>query len=287
MTSMFAHPFIVHALIAGTAVALLCGAAGYFLVQRGEVFAGDALGHVAYTGAMAALAIGINLHAGLFVASVVAGIALGIGGARGGSDDVAIGSFFSWILGLGVLFLTFYTTHRSGGSNGNANVNVLFGSIFGIDSAAACTAVLIAVAGIVLLLGISRPLLFATIDPAVARAAGVPVRLLGAVFLALIGLAVAEATPLVGAVVVLGLLAAPAAAAVRLTNRPWRAFYLSAGLAVFAVWAGITASYLLPAAPASFTIMAVATCCYLAAVLLDLLRRRANTRVRATGRVLR
>lgn len=285
MIGMFAHPFIVHALIAGTAVALLCGASGYFLVQRGEVFAGDALGHIAYTGAMAALAVGIDLHAGLFAASVVAGFALGLGGIRGGSDDVAIGSFFSWILGLGVLFLTYYTTHRSGGGTGNANVNVLFGSIFGIDSGATGTAVLVAVAGIAVLLGISRPLLFATIDPAVARAAGVPVRAVGAIFLALIGLAVAEATPLIGAVVVLGLLAAPAATAVRLTDRPWRAFYLSAGLAVFAVWAGITASYLLPAAPASFTIMTVAACCYLAAVLLDLFRRRANTHVRTASTV--
>ena len=278
LTSMFAHPFITHALTAGTAVALLCGLAGYFLVQRGEVFAADALGHVAYTGAMAALAAGINLYTGLFIAAVAAGIALGLGGARGGSDDVAIGSFFSWTLGLGVLFLTYYTTHRSGGSTGNANVNVLFGSIFGINTDDAVTAVLVTAASIVLLLIISRPLLFATIDPAVARAAGVPVRMLGAVFLALIGAAVAEATPLVGAVVVLGLLAAPPAAAARLTNRPWRAFWGSAALAVLAVWAGITASYLVPAAPASFTIMTVATCGYLAAVLLDRFRRhRART----------
>ncbi|MEC3915606.1 metal ABC transporter permease [Nocardia sp. CDC160] len=272
VTTMFSHPFIDHALLAGTAVAVLCGLAGYFVVQRGEVFAGDALGHVAYAGAMAALAAGISPRAGLFLATMAAGLALGFGGARGGADDVAIGSFFSWVLGLGVLFLTYYTTHRSGG-NGNANVNVLFGSIFGISAAAAAQAALIALGAIAVLLAIARPLLFATIDPAVARASGVPVRVLGAVFLALVGATVAEATQLVGAVVVLGLLAAPPATAARLTNRPWSAFWLSAALATVAVWAGIALSYAIPAAPASFTITAVATSCYLAALLFDRLRR--------------
>ncbi|MEU6585257.1 metal ABC transporter permease [Nocardia sp. NPDC046763] len=272
LTAMLEHPFIAHALLAGTVVAVLCGLTGYFLVQRGEVFAGDALGHVAYTGAMAALAAGLNPRIGLFAAAIAAGFTLGLGGIRGGTDDVAIGSFFSWILGLGVLFLTYYTTHRSGG-NGNANVNVLFGSIFGINAAAAATAMIVAAAAVAVLLMVARPLLFATIDPAVARAAGVPTRLLGAVFLAVVGTTVAEATPLVGSVVVLGLLAAPAAAATRLTDRPWTAFWLSAALAVLSVWAGITLSYAIPAAPASFTIMTVAACCYLAAFLLDRLRR--------------
>ncbi|RDI61326.1 metal ABC transporter permease [Nocardia pseudobrasiliensis] len=272
LPGMFSHPFIAHAFLAGTAVAVLCGLAGYFLVQRGEVFAGDALGHVAYTGAMAALAAGMNLRLGLFVAAIVAGAALGLGGIRGGTDDVAIGSFFSWTLGLGVLFLTYYTTHRSTG-NGAANANILFGSIFGINAAAASIAAVIAAVTIGVLLVISRPLLFATIDPAVARATGVPARVLGAVFLAIVGTTVAEATPLVGSVVVLGLLAAPAAAAARLTDRPWTAFWLSAALSTLAVWAGIVLSYEIPAAPASFTIIAVAASGYLAAFLFDRFRR--------------
>lgn len=273
LTAVFAHPFLAHAFLAGTAVAVLCGLAGYFLVQRGEVFAGDALGHIAYTGAMAALAIGTSPRLGLFIAATAAGCVLGLGGIRGGAGDVAIGSFFSWALGLGVLFLAYYTTHRSGG-NGSANVNVLFGSIFGIDSTATTVAALIAAVAVGALLLIARPLLFASIDPAVAWASGVPVRLLGAVFLAIVGATVAEATPLVGAIVVLGLLAAPAAAAARLTDRPWTAFWLSAGLSILSVWAGIVLSYEIPSAPASFTIMAVASACYLAAFLHDHLRRR-------------
>ena len=140
--NMLHHPFILHALLAGTAVAVVCGLVGYFLVLRGQVFAGDALGHVAYTGAMAALAAGLDPRVGLFGATIMAGIALGVISRRG-ADDVAIGSFFSWVLGLGVLFLTYYTTHGSS-SNGTANVNVLFGSIFGISDQARTLAVAVA-----------------------------------------------------------------------------------------------------------------------------------------------
>jgi zinc/manganese transport system permease protein len=269
---MFGHQFVIHALVAGSAVAVLCGLVGYFLVIRGQVFAGDALGHVGYTGAMAALAAGLDPRAGLFGATMVSGLALGFGGARR-LGDVAIGTFFSWTLGLGVLFLTYYTTHGST-RNGAANVNVLFGSIFGINTQAAKMSVVVAAVASVLLIAIARPLLFATIDPAVAQAAGVPTRLIAALFLALVGATVAEGAQIVGALIVLGLLAAPAAAAARMTTRPWRAFWLSAVLSTAAVWAGVTLAYAIPAAPATFTIMACSAAIYAAAALLSTRRRR-------------
>jgi zinc/manganese transport system permease protein len=266
LANMLSHPFITHALIAGTAVAAICGLVGYFLVLRGQVFAGDALGHVAYTGAMAALAAGLDPRVGLFAATIAAGLALGTGGQRG-ADDVAIGSFFAWMLGLGVLFLTYYTTHGSGRRNGAANVNVLFGSIFGISDKATTIAIVVAAGVFVVLIAMARPLLFATIDPAIAEAAGVPTRLLSAMFLAVVGATVAEASQLIGALVVLGLLAAPAAAAARLTTRPWHGFWLSAMLSVAAIWIGVTLAYAIPAAPATFTIMSTAATIYALAAL--------------------
>ena len=193
----------------------------------------------------------------------MAGVALGVISRRG-ADDVAIGSFFSWILGLGALFLTYYTTHGSG-NNGTANVNVLFGSIFGINDHARTLAVTVAVGVGVVLIAIARPLLFATVDPAVAQAAGVPTRLLGTLFLVIVGVTVAEATQIIGALVVLGLLAAPAAAAARLTTRPWQGFWLSAVFSVAAIWIGVTVAYAVPAAPATFTIMSTAATIYLIA----------------------
>ncbi|HZA12115.1 metal ABC transporter permease [Mycobacterium sp.] len=274
LANMLGQPFIIHALVAGTAVAAVCGLVGYFLVLRSQVFAGDALGHVAYTGAMAALVAGLDMRAGLFAATIVAGLALGSVGRRGG-DDVVIGSFFSWVLGLGALFLTYYITHGSG-NNGTANVNVLFGSIFGINDHAQTMAVAVAAGVGIAVIAIARPLLFATIDPAVAAAAGVPTRMLGALFLALVGATVAEATQIIGALVVLGLLAAPAAAAARLTTRPWHGFWLSAVLAVAAIWIGVTIAYAVPAAPATFTIMATAAAMYALAALITSRDRRSR-----------
>lgn len=264
---MLGHQFIQSALAAGTAIALLSGLVGYFVVLRGQVFAGDALSHVAYAGALAALAAGVDLRWGLFAATITVGAVLGLLGGRSTSDDVVIGTTFAWVLGLGVFFLAYYTTHASSG-NGAASVTVLFGSIFGISAGAATTAVLIAVALIALLLVLARPLLFASLDPAVAAARGVPVRLLGPLFLAVVGASAAEASQAVGALLLFGLLAAPPAAAQRLTARPWRALALSGALAVAAMWIGLGLAYAYPALPPSFAIMAVATAEYAGAALL-------------------
>jgi zinc/manganese transport system permease protein len=258
LAHMLSHPFMQHAFVAGTAIAAAAGLIGYFLVLRGQVFTADALSHVAFTGALAALAFGLDARLGLFVLTIGVGIGMGLIGQGGRPDDTVIGAVFAWILGLGVLFLSIYTSRRSG-SNGNGAVAVLFGSVLGLSGPRAWLAAGIAVGVIVLLLALARPLLLATLDERVARAAGVPVRLLGLAFLALTGATAAEATQVVGALLILGLIAAPAAAASRLSSRPFRAMGLSAALAVASVWIGLGASYALPSTPPSFAILAVAT----------------------------
>ncbi len=263
---MFEHPFLRYAFIAGTAIALASGLVGYFVVLRGQVFTGDALSHVAFTGALAALAAGIGLLLGLYVACVVVALAMAALGSRGRADDTVVGSVFAWVLGLGALFLTIYTT-SSTGTDATAGVNVLFGSIFGLTSAQAATDALIALGVAVALVTIARPLLFASIDDAVAGARGVPVGALGFVFLGLVGITAAAATQAVGALLLLGLLAAPAGTAQRLTARPFRALWLSAGVATLSVWAGLTIAYAAPSIPPSFGILATATGCYLVAYL--------------------
>ncbi|MFF3511698.1 metal ABC transporter permease [Streptomyces sp. NPDC002573] len=265
--SPLSHPFFLHAFLAGTAIAAACGLVGYFLVLRAQVFTGDALSHVAFTGAMAALAFGADLRVGLFAATIGMALLFGTLGRKARPDDVVIGSVFSWILGLGAFFITLYTTSRST-TNGTAGVSVLFGSIFGISSASAAVAALVAAGVGLLVVLIARPLLFATLDEAVAAARGVPVRLLGYGFLALAGISAAEATQAVGSLLLLGLLAAPAGAAIRLTDRPYRALALSAGLAVLEMWAGLFASYTVPKMPPSFAIMAAATAVYAATFLI-------------------
>jgi zinc/manganese transport system permease protein len=261
---MLGHEFMRNALLAGTFIALACGLVGYFVVLRAQVFAGDALGHVGFTGALAAAAAGVSLRAGLFVVTIGGALLLGALGDRArarAADDVAIGSFFAWALGLGVLFLSIFTTNGSG-NDGTAGVRVLFGSIFGLTARDALISTALAVLAIVLVLGIARPLLFASLDPLVAAAQGVHVRALGFGLLALLGLVAAQASQAVGTLLLLGLLAAPAGAAHRLASNPYRGLALSAGLAVGSVWVGLTLSYLVAAIPPSTAIVGTATAAY-------------------------
>ena len=270
---MLAHPFMQNAFLAGTAVALAAGLVGWFLVLRAQVFTADALSHVAFTGALAALALGLDARVGLFAVTVLVALAMGGLGRRARPDDVVIGGVFAWVLGLGVFFLTLYTTTRSGGGNGSASVAVLFGSIFGLSFSRSLLTAVIALVISGVLVAIARPLLFASVDEDVAAARGVPVRVLGYGFLVLVAATTAESTQVVGALLILGLLAAPAGAASRITTRPLRALALSAAIAVGSVWLGLTASYAIPKLPPSFAILAVATLAYVVAIAAGGLRR--------------
>jgi zinc/manganese transport system permease protein len=272
-----AQPFMANALLAGTAIAVAAGLAGYFLVLRSQVFTSDALGHVAFVGAAAALAFGLDARIGLFAATVAVGVLIGALGRNGRSDDVVIGNVLAWVLGLGVFFLTLYVTSHSAG-NGAAGVSVLFGSILGLGREQAVTAALVAGGVAAALIFIARPLLFASIDENVASSLGVPVRALGIVFLALCGVVTAEASQAVGALLLLGLLAAPAGTAQRLTTRPFAGLALSAGVAVFDMWAGLALSSAVPALPPSFSIVAVATFVYFAAIATAAARRGSEGR---------
>lgn len=269
---LLSQGFIDRALVLGTPVAVACGLVGYFVVLRAQVFTGDALSHVAFTGALAALAVGIDLRIGLFAGCVIFSVAMAALGSRGRPDDVVIGSTFAWILGLGVLFLTLYASSGHGGS-GTATPNVLFGSIFGLSRSQTVVGALIAVGIAAATVAIARPLLFASIDEAVAAARGVPVRLLGVGFLVLVGITAGEATQAVGAMLLLGLLSAPAATAQALTDRPWVALALSVVVAVAAMWIGIALSYAVADLPVSFSIIGVATVGYVAALISQRARR--------------
>ncbi len=261
---MLGHEFIRLALLAGTPVALACGLVGYLLVVRSQVFAGDALSHVAFTGALAAAAAGIDLRLGLFAAALAVAAAMGLLGQRARADDVVIGTVFVWILGLGALFLSIFTSSRSG-ANGVGGVRVLFGSIFGLSQGQADLAAAIGVLVVVAVVAIARPLVFASLDAGAAEARGLPVRMLGILFLCLVGVTAAEATQAIGALLLLGLLAAPGGAAHRLATNPYAGLALGGGLAVMSLWLGVVLAYLIPSLPPSTAIVTVAAALYASA----------------------
>ncbi|MBS1846528.1 MAG: metal ABC transporter permease [Actinobacteria bacterium] len=272
---MFTHEFMRNAYLAGTFIALACGAIGYFVVLRAQVFAGDALSHVAFAGALGAAALGVDIRLGLFAATVVVGAGIGGLGERARADDVVIGTVFAWILGLGALFLSIFVSGSSG-EDGTAAVRVLFGSILGLSAGDVWVAVAVAIAALAALAAIARPLLLSSLDPEVARGLGVPMRVLGIAFFVILGAVAAEATQAVGALLLLGLLAAPGGAARLLTDRPWLGLGLAAAIAVGSTWLGLFLSYEIDSLPAGTAIIGVATGVFLLAALRDRVPLRAR-----------
>lgn len=263
--AMLGFDFMRSAFLAGTAIALVAGVVSYFIVLRHQTFAGDALSDVGFAGALGAAVLGLPLLLGLLGGTVAVALGIGLLGGRARARDVAIGTVLAWVLGLGVLFLSIFTSTASG-ANGAIGVNVLFGTIFGLTAQQAILAAWIGAGALALLLFITRPLLFASLDPDVAAARGVPVRALGLVFLVLVGVTVAQAVQAVGALLIFSLLVAPGAIAQRLLTRPFAALVLSAGLALAFTWVGLTIAFYTPY-PASFLISALAFGSYLLVLL--------------------
>jgi zinc/manganese transport system permease protein len=264
--------FMRNAFLSGGCIALAAGLVGYFVVLRNQVFTTDALGHTAFTGSLGGLLLGLNLLVGVFAGCIAIALAIGTLGGRGRSRDVAIGTVFAWVLGVGVLFLSLYTTHQSAAS-GTVGVNVLFGSILALQPLQVIAGSAVAIATCTVTLLIARPLLFVSVDPDVAVARGVPTRALTALFLVLVAVTVAESVQAVGALLIFGLMVTPAAVAQNLSARPWVGMALAAGIALAAVWIGLVLSFYIPF-PASFFIASLAFGAYLASQIPRIRRRR-------------
>ena len=263
--SMLHYDFMRQALLAGTILSVVAGLVGYFVVLRHQAFAGESLSDVAFTGALGGAALGLNPLASLLVTTVAVALAMGGFGERLRGRDVAIGTVLAWVLGLGVLFLSLFTAHVSGTGTGFSGVTVLFGNILGISTEQTQSIALVSGAAILALAVIARPLLFASLDPDVAAARGVPVRGLGFFFMALLAVTVSEATLAVGALLVFALLLLPAAIAHQVTSRPYKALALAAGLAVALTWLGIATGFY-TGYPSSVCISLLAFVSYVAVV---------------------
>jgi len=270
---MFAHDFVRNAYLAGTFIALACGLVGWFVVLRGQLFAGDALTHVAFVGAIAAAVLGYDELVGLFAVTLAVAAAMAALGRRGQADDAVIGIVFAWILGIGALLLAILATSASG-ATGIAAANTLFGSIYSLSLGAARLAAGVAVLTAGAVLVSVRPLLLATLDPELAAARGIPVRFLGFGLLIVVAVVTAQSTQAVGALLLLGLLAAPAGAARHLTARPYRGLALSALLAVLSMWGGLALSYQINSLPPSSAIIGLAAGAYGVSALLTRGRAR-------------
>jgi len=273
---LFHYPFMVHAFEAGTIVAIVAGAIGYFVVLRGSAFAAHALSHVGFAGATGAVVLGISPVFGLLAFTLVSGATIGALGNRMRSRDVTIGIVLAWTLGLGVLFISLY---RGDATEAYA---LLFGQILGIsatDVAITLVAGIVTVAG---LIAVYRPLLFSSVDEELASAKGVPVSVLSVVFMAILAIAVTEAVQVVGVLLIFALIVTPAAIAVRFTSRPPVAILIGIGLALLFTWFGLAIAYYSPH-PVSFFITSLAFATYVAIRASEPIRRRMERVAAARG----
>jgi zinc/manganese transport system permease protein len=267
---LFDYEFMRNAFAAATVVAIVSGAIGYFLVLRGETFAGHALSHVGFAGATGAALLGIAPFAGLTLFTILAGLGIGVLGQRA-NRDVAIGLVLTLSLGLGLLFLHFYTAYAG------MATNLLFGNVLGIG---ATTIWILAGMAVVTLAGlavISRPLLFASLQPELAEAKGVATGRLSVLFMIIVALATAQAIQIVGVLLVFALMVAPAATALRLTRTFAAGIGLSVALAVIIAWVSLLLAYFTDW-PTSFWITALGGLAYALSHLPVWLRTRQTLR---------
>jgi len=240
LADLFSYAFMVNALEAGTIAAVMAGATGWFMVLRRQTFAAHTLSLIAFPGAAAATLAGFPLAAGYFAFCAFGALALGgIAGSRRSLSDesAAIGSLQALALALGFLFVSLYHGLLTGLDS------ILFGTFLGITSRQVLVLLVVAVVTLVLLALVARPLFFSSVDEDVARASGVPTRLLGIGFLLVLGLSVAETSQITGALLVFALLVTPAATARELTLRPWLGIVLSVVFALVVTWLGLALAY--------------------------------------------
>jgi len=247
---MWQYDFMRHAFEAGTIVAVIAGIIGYFIVLRQSSFAAHALSHIGFAGAAGAVLIGVNPLAGLLVFTCGGALAMASLGRRAANRDVQIGTVLAFMLGLGVLFISLYSGYAT------EAYSLLFGEILGISSGDVLVTL---IAGVVLLAAVAivyRPLLFTSLDEDVAEAKGVPIFLLGVIFMLLVAVATSIAVQVVGVLLIFALMVTPAAVAQRLVRRPAQGIVISVAIALLATWIGLFISFYLPY-PVSFFITTI------------------------------
>jgi zinc/manganese transport system permease protein len=233
MFDLFQLPFVQHALLTGTCVAIVSAIVGYFLVSRGLTFAGHALSHIGFAGAAGAVLLGLSPLAGLLVFTIGASVGISLMGKESRERDLAIGIMLTFALGLGILFLSLYAGFAE------RVYAILFGDILGISQTDVIVTTIFSLLTILVLLILFRPLLFSSFDPEVAEARGIPVRALAIGFLILVAITVSMSVQVIGVLLVFTLLVGPAATAIHLVKHPLLAIGLAMVLGVLYVWLGM------------------------------------------------
>jgi zinc/manganese transport system permease protein len=258
---------VQNALVAATLVAIISGLIGPFVITRRAAFAVHGVAELSFTGAVAGLVWAHNPVLGALLGSLVVASAIGLLGVRESERDAAIGVTLAFGLGVGVFLLRVYD------QNARAATNILFGQIFGVSAHQIVLLLVVAVGVLLAVLLLYRRLLFASVDPEVAEARGVPTRLVGVIFLFVLALTVTEAAQIVGTLLVLSLAITPAAAAHRVSARPTVVAAVSVLFALLASDGGLILSLEAQRVPPSALITTISFAIYVIARLVGSRRR--------------
>jgi len=226
-------PLVQNSLIAGLLLGIMGGLIGVFVMTRDMSFAVHGISELSFAGAAIALLIGFNVALGATFGSIVAAIIIAIMGTRAKDRNSIIAVLMPFGLGIGILALALYEGRAAN------KFGLLTGQIIAVDDPQVFWLIATSLVVVIALLVVWRPLSFASLDPEVAEARGVPTKALGIIFMLLLALSVAASVQIVGALLVLTLLVTPAAAALRLTSSPLLVPVLSTVFAVVAVVGGI------------------------------------------------
>ncbi|APF34837.1 metal ABC transporter permease [Microbacterium sp. AISO3] len=218
---------------AGAVLGLVGGLIGVFVLQRDMAFAVHGISELSFAGAAAALLIGVDVVTGSIVGSMIAAALIGWLGSRARDRNSIIGVLMPFGLGLGILFLSLYD-----GRSAN-RFSLLTGQIVSVQSGQLGWLIGIGAFVLIALLLIWRPLRFDSLDPQSAAARGVPTVAVSLGFMLLLGLIVAVAVHIIGALLVMALLVTPAAAAVRVATGPLAVPLLAALFGVVSAVGGI------------------------------------------------
>jgi len=263
------YEFVQNAIAAGFVIAIVCGVVSRFVVARDMSFAVHALAEIGFTGAAGFVLLRFPPVFGLLTGASLSAIFIGALGVRVRGRDNLIGVTLAFGLGLGVLFISLYRQYAT------QAFAILFGTITGVSRNDVFVMVALAIVTLVALAIVYRPLTFMTVDPEVAEARGVPVGILGVVFLLIMSVAIVEAVQVVGVLLILTLMITPGAAAERLTPQPGRAVLYGVVIALCCTLGGITLALIINW-PVSFFVTSLSFGMYVAARLVGpSLQRRA------------
>jgi zinc/manganese transport system permease protein len=256
LRQMFLYQFFENAVLAGTMIAILAGVVSYLVVLRRSAFAAHALGHAGFSGAAGAVVFAVAPIWGLLAATLSTGLGVAVLGKKASHRDVEIGTVLAFMLGLGLLFLSWYQGYAT------EAYSILFGEIVGISTPQVELTFGMALAVLIVLAIVYRPLLFASLDEEVADAKGMPTFLLGLIFMIALAVAISIAVTIIGVLLIFALAVTPAAVAVRLVKRPLHAILVSVAVALLSMYVGLFLGFY-EAEPTSFFIVTFAFVLYL------------------------